>query len=154
VRVRLDIFALGSLTYYLFAGRPPASDRNALRERLRRDGGLDLAADLPQVPSAVRDLVLAATKPVVSERLADVGTFPTLLAGAERFLGSPLDEVVDPLEAVPESVLAGRFQLVRRLGAGSTAVGLLVTDLAVDGGGAEAALDGPQTSPSGTTTTS
>jgi serine/threonine protein kinase len=137
-RVRLDVFALGALTYYLFAGRPPASDRPGLRERLHRDGGLDLAADLPQVPSAVRDLVLAATKPAVTKRLPDVGAFLALLAGAERFLGSALEESADPLEALPGAVLAGRFELVRRLGAGSTAVGLLVTDLVVEGGGWEA----------------
>ena len=50
-RIRLDVFALGALAYYVLAGRPPAADRAALRERLHRDGGLDLAADLPQVPS-------------------------------------------------------------------------------------------------------
>ena len=58
-RIRLDVFALGALAYYVLAGHPAASDRAALRERLYRDGGLDLAADLPQVPSSVRALVLA-----------------------------------------------------------------------------------------------
>src|SRR5205807_1342964 len=71
-RVRLDVFALGALAYYILAGRPAAADRAALRERLHRDNGLDLAADLPQVPPAVRTLVLEATRPTVSERLADV----------------------------------------------------------------------------------
>ena len=48
-RIRLDVFALGALAYFVLAGRPPARDRASLRERLRRDRGLDLAADLPQV---------------------------------------------------------------------------------------------------------
>lgn len=137
-RVRLDVFALGALTYYLVAGRPPAADRAALQERLRRDRGLDLAADLPQVSSAVRTLVLKATRPVVSERLGDVGAFLRELAGAERLLASTVGEATDPLEAQPGEILDGRFRLERRLGAGSTAVGLLVTDLSVDGGGPEA----------------
>jgi len=130
-RVRLDVFSLGALTYYVVTGRAPAPDRAALRERLHRDGGLDLAADLPQVSPALRRLVLDATRPVVSERLADVPTFLAKLAEVERELAVPEDMLaVDPLEAAPGAVLAGRFRLERRLGAGSTAVGLLVTDLA------------------------
>ena len=42
-RIRLDVFALGALAYYVLAGRPAAADRAALRERLHRDNGLDLA---------------------------------------------------------------------------------------------------------------
>ena len=137
-RIRLDVFALGALAYYVLVGRPAAADRAALRERLHRDNGLDLAADLPQVPSAVRALVLEATRPVVSERLADVRSFLERLAEAERALAGPAEDVVDPLGAVPGAVIDGRFRLERRLGQGSTAVGLLVTDLSVDGSGPDA----------------
>jgi len=127
-RVPLDVFALGALAYFVLAGRAAAPDRAALRERVRRDGGLDLSADLPQVTSAVRALVLEATRPAVSERLADVPRFLELLAAAERSLTAAPDDDVDALDAAPGAVLAGRFELVRRLGAGSTAVGLLVVD--------------------------
>jgi serine/threonine protein kinase len=131
-RIRLDVFALGALAYYILAGRPAASDRAGLRERLHRDGGLDLAADLPQVPSAVRTLVLEATRPSVSDRMPDIRRFLEQLAAAERALTSTADEeVADPLDAAPGAILGGgRFRLERRLGSGSTAVGLLVTDLA------------------------
>lgn len=132
-RVRLDVFALGALAYYVLSGRPAAPDRAGLRERLRRDDGLDLSADLPQVPSAVRTLVLEATRPVVTERLPDVRSFLELLATAERALFSGDEEALDPLDATPGAVLAGRFRLERRLGTGSTAAGLLVTDLSVVG---------------------
>lgn len=127
-RVRLDVFSLGALAYALITGRPPASDRASLRERLARDQGLDLAADLPQVSSALRTMVLEATHPVVSKRSADVRRFLELLAAAERTLGGDGAEALDPLDATPGVVLGGRFRLERRLGAGSTAVGLLVTD--------------------------
>jgi len=127
-RVPLDVFALGALSYFVLAGRPAAPDRAALRERVRRDGGLDLAADLPQVTSAVRALVLEATRPAVSARLADVPRFLELLAAAERSLAATPEDDVDALGAAPGAMLAGRFELVRRLGAGSTAVGLLVID--------------------------
>ena len=137
-RIRLDVFALGALAYFILAGRPAAADRAALRERLHRDNGLDLAADLPQVPPAVRALVLEATRPAVSERLPDVRSFLERLADAEQALAAPDDEVTDPLDAAPGEVIDGRFRLIRRLGRGSTAVGLLVTDLAAGGSGPEA----------------
>ena len=36
-RVRLDVFALGALAYFVLAGRPPAPDRASLRERVGVD---------------------------------------------------------------------------------------------------------------------
>ncbi len=138
-RVRLDVFGLGALAYALLSGRPAATDRATLRERLHRDNGLDLSADLPQVPSAVRSLVLESTRPAVTERLPDVRSFLARLAQAEQALAGPAEDVTDPLDATPGSVIAGRFRLQRRLGAGSTAVGLLVTDLSVADSGPDAA---------------
>ena len=138
-RVRLDVFALGALAYFVLSGRPPASDRAALRERLHRENGLDLSADLPQVPQAIRAMVLDATRPTVSERLPDVRSFLERLADAERALAGPAEDVADPLEAAPGAVIAGRFRLQRRLGTGSTAVGLLVTDLSIAEAGPDAA---------------
>jgi serine/threonine protein kinase len=137
-RIRLDVFALGALAYFVLTGHPAAADRAALRERLHRDNGLDVAADLPQVPSAVRALVLEATRPAVSERLPDVRSFLARLAEADRALAGPAEDVVDPLEAVPGAVIDDRLRLERRLGAGSTAVGLLVTDLTVAQSGPDA----------------
>jgi serine/threonine protein kinase len=137
-RVRLDVFALGALAYYLLAERPPAADRAALRDRLHRDDGLDLAAEIPQVAPEVRALVLAATRSAVSERLADVRAFLEWLAAAETAITTFDENAADPLDAAPGTELGGRYRLERRLGAGSTAVGLLVTDLKVTGGGPDA----------------
>lgn len=137
-RVRLDVFALGALGYYVLAGRLPATDRTTLRERLRRDGGLDLAADLPQVPPALRTLILDATRPSVSDRLPNARTFLERLDQAEQSVNGVAEDVIDPLEAAPGALIDGRFRLRRRLGTGSTAIGLLVTDTSIAESGADA----------------
>lgn len=129
-RVRLDVFSLGALAYFVLTGRPPAADRASLRGRIARDRGLDLAADLPQVSTALRNLVLEATRPSVSERLPDVTAFLARLSLAERATGTT-EDVSDPLEASAGDIIDGRWQIERRLGVGSTAVGLLVSDLTV-----------------------
>jgi serine/threonine protein kinase len=127
-RIRVDVFGLGALAFYLLTRQPAARSAAALRDRLREQSGLDLAPELPQVSSALRTAVLNATRPAVSERTADVSTFLAELT-LEEARETEHEPVVDPLEATPGAVLDGRFRLKRRLGKGSTAVGLLVTDL-------------------------
>lgn len=127
-RVRLDVFGLGALAFYLLTGGPPARSQSTLKNRLREQGGLDVSVDLPQVGTALRDLVLEATRPAPTERTSTVTRFLANLSAAES--ADPVTERdVDPLDATPGAVLDGRFRLERRLGKGSTAVGLLVTDL-------------------------
>lgn len=129
-RTRLDVFALGAFAFYVLTNqRLPAPDRGALVDRLRRDAGLDLGAELPQVPSKIRELVLHATNPRPSERTANVAEFLAEFDAAEQALyETTVIEEVDPLEAVPGQLLDGRYRFRRRLGSGSTAVGLLVAD--------------------------
>src|SRR5690606_31503285 len=131
---RIDVFGLGALAFFILAGgQPPAADRGELMDRLRRDRGLDLAAELPQVRSELRQLVLDATHPSPAERLPDVAEFLDRLNEVrEKLLGA--ETGTDPLEAGPGAELAdGRFTYLRRLGAGSTAVGILVADNQVGG---------------------
>lgn len=128
-RFRLDVFGVGAIAYYILTGQPPASDAAGLRDRLRQQGGLDISPDLPAAPEALRTLVLAATRPSPSERTPDLATFLRQLAEAETAPAQSSEPDVDPLEARPGEMLGGgRFELVRRLGRGSTAVGLLVDD--------------------------
>lgn len=128
-RARIDVFGLGALAFYVLATTPPATGRGELTTRLLSQDGLDLAVELPQISSELRDLVLKATHPAPTKRTGDVGTFLSLLDAAERAANRPEESSTDPLEATPGAQLAGgRFELVRRLGQGSTAVGLLVMD--------------------------
>lgn len=131
-RIRVDVFGLGALAFYLLAGKPAAASAAGLRTRLQEQSGLDLAPETPEISSPLRAAVLGATRPAVSERTSDVAGFLSQLAEAEN-VGAEAEPEADPLEASPGAVLAGRFRLVRRLGTGSTAVGLLVRDGLDDG---------------------
>ncbi|GGF99368.1 protein kinase [Rhodococcoides trifolii] len=127
---KLDVFGLGALTFYLMSGGTnPATDRGGLLERLQREGGLDLAAEVPQVPTALRQLVLDATKGSPAERTESVALFVDGLNDVRTELVR-IDDDVDPTSAGPGTKLGtdGRFVVTRRLGVGSTAVGLLVED--------------------------
>ena len=146
-RVRIDVFGLGALAFYVIAAAPAARTAAALRTRLHDQNGLDLAVELPQISSELRSLVLKATNPAPSQRTGDVTSFLAQLAQAERAARDDDGATQDPLDATPGAILDGRFRLDRRLGRGSTAVGLLVTDLTATGTGAErvlkVALDDP-----------
>ena len=128
-RVRLDIFGLGALAFYVLTGRSPASSAVGLRDRIRDQDGLDMSVELPQVSNELRDAILNATRPAPTDRVGDVHTFLKELASAERSAANANDTPEDPLDATPGTLLDGRFDLQRRLGKGSTAVGLLVKDL-------------------------
>lgn len=130
-RFRLDVFGVGALAYFILTGEAPAPDPAGLRDRLRQQGGLDISPELPAAPEALRTLVLNATRPSPSERTPDLASFLEQLADAEQSPEPSSEPDIDPLEARPGDLLGGgRFELVRRLGRGSTAVGLLVTDAA------------------------
>lgn len=136
---RIDVFGLGALAFFILTGgTAPATERGDLIDRLRRDRGLDLAAEMPQVRSALRQLVLDATNPSPAERIESVADFVARLADVRENLAEKTTGT-DPLEASPGTVLAGgRFVYKRRLGAGSTAEGILVEDRQV--GNAERVL--------------
>lgn len=136
---RIDVFGLGALAFFILTGgTAPATERGELMDRLRRDRGLDLAAEMPQVRSSLRQFVLDATDPSPAERTETVAEFVEQLSGIRKDL-SEKTTGTDPLEASPGTVLAGgRFVYKRRLGAGSTAEGILVEDHQV--GGAERVL--------------
>ncbi|MCB1286340.1 MAG: BREX system serine/threonine kinase PglW [Mycobacterium sp.] len=137
--VRIDVFGLGALAFFILTGgQLPATAPGELMDRLRRDRGLDLAAELPQVRSPLRKLVLEATNPSPADRTPDIATFLENLEDA-RTAVLEVSTDTDPLEAGPGAELdGGRFLYKRRLGAGSTAVGILVEDRKV--GSAERVL--------------
>ncbi|OBA74845.1 protein kinase, partial [Mycolicibacterium elephantis] len=131
---RIDVFGLGALAFFILTGgTAPATERGELIDRLRRDRGLDLAAEMPQVRTPLRQLVLDATNPSPADRIADVAEFVARLDDVRNEVLLKTTGT-DPLEAGPGSELGGgRFVYQRKLGAGSTAVGILVKDNQVGG---------------------
>ena len=128
-RTGLDQFSLGAIAYYLFAGETPAASPQELLVRLREQSGLDLAVDIPEIPSRIRDAIRTATSPAPKDRHAAIRDFLTDLDRSETVV---VDEDLDPRDARVGDVLAdGRFTVKKRLGKGSTALGLLVEDSTV-----------------------
>ncbi|WP_312722493.1 BREX system serine/threonine kinase PglW [Mobilicoccus sp.] len=131
-RAKLDVFSLGALAAYLISGTPPAGSSATLRERLRSQRGIDVAVDVP-VPEGIRTAVLAATRGVVGDRTDTVAEVLDEIDQATVETEPPREMAVDPLDARPGDVLGGRFEVEKRLGIGSTARGLLVTDRDAEG---------------------
>jgi serine/threonine protein kinase len=130
----LDVFSLGALAFLLLAGRPPASDLTE-REGMLADHNclsVDVAAD--NLPAKLVEFVAYATDPVPSRR-ATVKELLELIDEALDDLTAPEREeaidpsvhvlTTDPLAAHQGDVLEGGWEVLSRLGSGSTAVALL-----------------------------
>lgn len=127
----LDVFSLGAVAYLVFTGQPPATSLAALTERLQRDGGLEVSAILDGAGEYLSSLVRDATAADANDRTSTVADFIDGIALVEEELTAPEQadepEEVSPLAAKPGDALGG-FEVVKRLGRGSTAVALLVKD--------------------------
>ncbi|MET8806388.1 BREX system serine/threonine kinase PglW [Streptomyces sp. NPDC004546] len=140
--VYLDVYGLGVLTYLLVTGKAPAASQAELLARLEAGEGLRPSSLVDGLSEDVDELVQAATAYRPGQRLSSVDEFLELLevvedsltapaaaldAQAEEETGATADK--DPLEAVAGDVLAGRWEVRRRLGTGSTSRAFLVRDL-------------------------
>jgi len=123
-----DIFSLGAICYHLFSGQPPAENQVALAEKLRTQRGLRISAVVNGAPEALDELVQFSTDPDVSVRMETVQDFIEHLDRVEDELTTPSNQLVgDPTQAKPGDVLPGGYEVLRKIGTGSTAVALLVT---------------------------
>ncbi|MFR9751398.1 BREX system serine/threonine kinase PglW [Nocardia sp. 004] len=132
--IAMDVYGLGLLTYLLVTGKAPADTQAELLARLESGADLRPGALVDNLPPDMDLLVAAATDYQPHKRLTSMDEFLEVLADVEEALAGPVDseptEVTkNPLEAVPDDVLAGRWLVHRRLGTGSTSRALLARDL-------------------------
>ncbi|MEU6715460.1 BREX system serine/threonine kinase PglW [Nonomuraea sp. NPDC046802] len=130
-----DVFGLGALAFLIFTGKSPADSTDALRQRLAREGGLNVGVELDGATQKMIDLIREATNADTDLRTGSVEEFARSLEDvlAEVTAQEQSTQKLDPLDAVPGWKLGTvddpvRFEVVQRLGAGSTAVALLVKD--------------------------
>ncbi|UNS98189.1 BREX system serine/threonine kinase PglW [Streptomyces tubbatahanensis] len=140
--VALDVYGLGVLTYLLATGQAPAASQAELRARFEAGEGLRTSAVVDGLSEYIDELVQAATAYRVPDRLSSVDDFLEMLEVVEETLTEPAtperepepqpvnEPEKDPLDAVAGDVLAGRWEIKRRLGTGSTSRAFLVRDLA------------------------
>ncbi|MEU5408677.1 BREX system serine/threonine kinase PglW [Nocardia asteroides] len=135
--IAMDVYGLGMLTYLLVTGKAPATAQAELLARFEAGEDLRPSAVVDDLPQDVDLLVAAATDYRPTRRLTSIAEFIELLEDVENALTAPEEEELstldkDPLEAVRDDVLAGRWLVRRRLGTGSTSRALLVRDLEAD----------------------
>ncbi|MFE2022471.1 BREX system serine/threonine kinase PglW [Streptomyces sp. NPDC059499] len=132
--VYLDVYGLGVLTYLLVTGKAPAASQAELLARLEAGEGLRPSSLVDGLSEDIDELVQAATAWRPQQRLSSVDEFLEMLEIVEDSLTAPAPATPDapdkdPLEAVAGDVLAGRWEIRRRLGTGSTSRAFLVRDL-------------------------
>ncbi|MFD4406452.1 BREX system serine/threonine kinase PglW [Nocardia sp. NPDC058499] len=135
--IALDVYGLGMLTFLLATGSAPAATQAELLARFESGESLRPSALLAGPNDDLDLLVATATEFKPTLRLTSMDEFLEQLDEVDESLQPPVESEhpepePDPLEAGPDDVLGDRWQVVRRLGTGSTSRALLVRDLRAD----------------------
>ena len=122
-----DLFSLGAITYAVFSNKHPAANPEELATKCRNGPGLRLSEVVDGAPDKLQELIQYATDLSPSSRPVDFDEFLKLLVEVEEELTTPDPVVgVHPLDAQPGDTLSGGFEVISRLGSGSTCIALAV----------------------------
>lgn len=124
---KLDVFSLGAIAYFLFAGEPPAENEIELGEKLRDTEGLQISGVRP-VGQHLQEMIQWSTHPVISSRIVDSAVdFLEILSTVEQeIILSEQSLVEDPSEAKPGDLLADDCSVIKRIGHGASSYAFLV----------------------------
>ena len=127
--IKLDLFALGAVAYFVLAGEPPAVNGDDLVAKCERGPGLTLSASINGCLAEIEELIQFATWPATEDRFGSTHEFLAALDQAEEALEealtAPVSPLASPLEANTGHELQG-FEVIRRLGKGGTSLALEV----------------------------
>ena len=122
-----DLFSLGAISYAVFSNKHPAANPEELATKCRKGPGLRLSEVVDGAPDKLQELIQYATDLSPSSRPVDFDEFLKLLVEVEDELTTPDPVVgVHPLDAQPGDTLSGGFEVISRLGSGSTCIALAV----------------------------
>jgi serine/threonine protein kinase len=127
--IKLDLFSLGAISYFVLAGEPPAISGDELVTKCEQGPGLTLSAMVNGCLAEIEELIQFATWPSPDDRFSSTNEFLVALDKAEEALEdaltSPASPLASPLEANTGNDLNG-FEVIRRLGKGGTSLALEV----------------------------
>lgn len=127
--IKLDLFSLGAIAYFVLAGEPPAISGDELVIKCEQGPGLTLSAIVNGCLAEIEELIQFATWPLPDDRFSSTHEFLAALDKAEEALEdaltAPASPLASPLEANTGHELNG-FEVIRRLGKGGTSLALEV----------------------------
>ena len=128
-----DVFSLGAIAALVMTDSPPARSVAAFDKMILSTGYVDASAIGDNVDGDVVDLIAEATMADPGGRLPSVADFLVGidLLEEDRRVTTDVGEISEPeiLDAKKgDTVGGGRFEIVHRLGSGSTAIALEVLD--------------------------
>ena len=127
--IKLDLFALGAISFFVLSGEAPAVNSDELVVKCEQGPGLTLSSLVNGCLPEIEELIQFATWPSPEDRFNSTQDFLVSLEKAEEALledlTAPAEQQASPLEANTGRVIGG-FEVVRRLGKGGTSLALEV----------------------------